>query len=546
MANEIEIKVPDIGDASAVDVIEIQVSAGDRISVDDSIITLESDKASMEIPSTAEGIVKTIQVKLGDKVSQGDLILTLESSDESQTTSKKEAPQPSQSPSSAATESPTPIAASPSSIVSKPQVSNVEAVLIPDIGDASDVDVIEILVAVGDSVKADDSLITLEGDKATMDVPAPFAGRVESIEVSIGDKVSQGDKILNLSTHHQAASEEAPATPQDTSSSQAQPQIEQTTVAEDTKKVAPSADVQSSASSTGVHAGPAVRRMARELGVPLQEVKGTANKGRISKKDLQAFVKSKMQAQSSVGFGLPKAPSIDFSKFGSTELKPLNKIKRITAQNMHRSWISVPHVTQFEEADITELEAFRKQYKDKAQAKGYKLTPLAFITKAVASALQHFPQFNASLDDKGENLIIKHYVNIGIAVDTPNGLVVPVIKGVDGMSVYQIAAEMAHLSQKAREKGLMPGDMSGGCFTISSLGGIGGTAFTPIVNHPEVAILGVSRSQVKPVFKNEKFEPRLMLPLSLSYDHRVIDGAEAARFTSYLNESLTDIRTLLL
>ena len=412
-------------------------------------------------------------------------------------------------------------------------------VRIPDIGGATDVDVIEILVKAGQTIEKDQSLITLEGDKATMDIPAPAAGIVDKIAVKVGDKVKQNDLILWLkSESSDSASAASTVEPVDKEQEKTEPAPEKTI------RTRATPELNSTAKISG---GPAIRRMARELGVDLTQVKGSGRKSRITKEDIQNYVKTKLAEKSSgAGFAMPVAPAIDFSKFGDIEIKPLNKIKRLTAVNVHRSWVTIPHVTQFDEADITELEAFRKTEMENSSQKGYKLTILAFVTKVVAKALEHFPQFNASLDPTGENLIYKNYCNIGIAVETPNGLVVPVIKQVSQLTVAQIAIEMAALSSKAREKGLMPADMSGGCFTISSLGGIGGTAFTPIVNGPEVAILGLSRSAVKPVYEKGAFVPRLMLPLSLSYDHRVIDGAEAARFTRFICDSLADIRRILL
>lgn len=423
-------------------------------------------------------------------------------------------------------------------------------VCIPDIGGATDVDVIEILVGVGDNVIKDQALVTLEGDKATMDIPSPVAGVVEKITTKVGDKVSQGTFILVIKSVDSVAEvsvEKAPVEkvvavdvvvektvmpPQEKSIEASKPSLDRSVVAN---------------STVVISAGPAVRRLAREFGINLADVQGSGRKSRISKEDVVLYVKSKLHEKSTAsGFAMPVAPSIDFSKFGNIDIKPLNKIKKLTGANVHRSWITIPHVTQFDEADITELEAFRKAETDVAAAGGYKLTLLAFVCKVVTKALAVYPQFNSSLDASGESLIYKQYYNIGIAVETPNGLVVPVIKEVDRLSVGEIAKEMARLSTKARDKGLMPNDMNGGCFTISSLGGIGGTAFTPIVNSPEVAILGLSRSSIQPVFQQGEFKPRLMLPLSLSYDHRVIDGAEAARFTRFVSEGLSDIRRILL
>ncbi len=500
------IKVPDIGSSNAVDVIEILVKVGDKIQIDTPLITLESDKASMEIPSSEAGVVQSIQVKVGDKVNMGDIILTIE------TTSIEEKP------------------------VDTPHTPTSQTILvsIPDIGTSNAVDVIEILVKVGDNIQVDTPLITLESDKASMDVPSPQAGIVENIAVQIGDKVQQGHAILTLSTTTTSAPLIKSSSPTEIK-------------AEPEKVIEVKEDVVSS--FAGILAGPSARRMARVLGVDLTQIQGTGKKSRIQVEDIEAYIKNRLQqpAQSSTnGLPLPVAQDIDFSVFGEIEVQSLSKIKKLTGQNLHRAWLQIPHVTQFDEADITDLEAFRKQQGAAFEADGLKLTILAFIAKAVSKALQVYPQFNASLSADGSQLILKKYINIGIAVDTPQGLVVPVIKNVDKLSIKEIVQSMSDLSQKARKKALLPNDMSGGTFTISSLGGIGGTAFTPIVNHPEVAILGVSKSSLKPVFLDDHFVPRLMLPLSLSYDHRVIDGAEGARFTRYLSELLSDIRKVML
>ena len=431
-------------------------------------------------------------------------------------------------------------------------------VKVPDIGGVSDVDVIEILVQTGDTIDVDTPLVTLESDKASMEIPSPVAGVVQSLQLKLGDKVSEGDAILVVSLADADGASEHSSEVDLPSDKIVEEKVVSTDLPSEALAEHSGAPVVASAkpvehmpkpatSDAVLMAGPGVRRLARELGVNLEDVRGTGRKDRITREDLEQFVKQKLQG-ASVGSGLAvaAAPSIDFGQFGSIERKPLNKIKRITGEHLHRAWVTIPHVTQFDEADITDLEAFRKSELKKADKEGYKLTLLAFVCKVVARALQVFPQFNSSLDASGENLIYKHYYHIGIAVETPQGLVVPVIKNVDQCSVRDIAKEMARLSEKARDKGLMPGDMKGGCFTISSLGGIGGTAFTPVVNSPEVAILGLSRSNMKPVFDGEGFVPRLMLPLSLSYDHRVIDGAEAARFTRFICEGLSDMRRILL
>jgi len=442
-------------------------------------------------------------------------------------------------------------------------MTNKHEVKVPDIGGVSDVDVIEVLVNVGDTVDIDTPLVTLESDKASMEIPSPMAGVVESLSLKLGDKISEGDAILVLTLNQAGSDTGAQASLSPEIDLPADMVIEHNMVSTDlpfealaehsgapvVSNAKPVDAIHAEPASSGglILAGPGVRRLARELGVNLDSVCGSGRKERITREDLEQFVKQKLQGKSQGGgFSLPEAPRVDFSKFGSIELKPLNKIKRITGEHLHRAWVTIPHVTQFDEADITDLEAFRKSELKQADKEGYKLTLLAFACKVVARALQVFPQFNSSLDATGENLVYKHYCHIGIAVETPQGLVVPVIKNVDQCSVSDIAKEMARLSKKAREKGLMPGDMQGGCFTISSLGGIGGTAFTPVVNSPEVAILGLSRSSMKPIYDGAGFVPRLMLPLSLSYDHRVIDGAEAARFTRYISEGLSDMRRILL
>ncbi len=539
MADETKVRVPDIGGVTGVDVIEVLVKEGDTITKDTSLITLESDKASMEIPSPIAGVVRSLQIKKGDKVSEGDVILTLVADIAAPALVKppvveSEGDKKSKSKSTAA----------PAEKLKKSEIKKVSSSInVPDIGGAAGVDVIEILVKEGDVIAKDTPLITLESDKASMEIPSPMAGVVGALQVKIGDKVSEGDLILTLISDDNAALESetsAASVPVESETkTQPQPSSEKSNMPERVQAVMPSSE-----HSLAISAGPAVRRMARELGVNLADVKGSGRKSRISKEDVVLYVKNKINQKSSGGLVIAEAPRIDFSKFGAIEIKPLNKIKRLTAVNVHRSWVTIPHVTQFDEADITELEAFRKA--EMAKTTDVKLTILAFVCKIVSRALAVYPQFNASLDSSGEHLIYKQYFNIGIAVETPNGLVVPVIKDVDRLPIFDIAKEMARLSVKARDKGLMPTDMNGGCFTISSLGGIGGTGFTPIVNSPEVAILGLSRSSIKPIYEDGAFKPRLMLPLSLSYDHRVIDGAEAARFTRFISEGLSDIRQILL
>jgi pyruvate dehydrogenase E2 component (dihydrolipoamide acetyltransferase) len=426
----------------------------------------------------------------------------------------------------------------------------VKTIEIPDIGGAENVDVIEVLVKPGDKIQKESSLITLESEKASMEVPSPYAGTVKEVKVKVGDKVSQGSAIVSVDVAEEGKAE--PAAIAKKEAKEEPKKVEEKPV--EKKEAAPAAvtkpqapPITKATASAEVYAGPAARRLARELGVELSAVPGSGPKNRVMKDDIKAYVKAELaKPKGTAGFVMPAAPQVDFAKFGSIEIQPLNKIKKLTGINVHRSWITVPHVTQFGEADITELEAFREQQKAAVEKRGVKLTPLVFIMKAVVAALKAMPQFNSSLDASGENLILKKYYHLGVAVDTPNGLVVPVVRDVDKKGVFELAKELAEISKKAREKGLSLNEMQGSCFTISSLGGIGGTAFTPIVNTPDVAILGVSKSSIKPIYQNGAFMPRLMLPLSLSYDHRVIDGADGARFMVHLTEWLTDIRTLLL
>lgn len=526
MANAIEqILVPDLGGAEDVEVIEILVKSGDTVAKDDSLITLESDKASMDVPAPFAGTIKDIQIKVGDKIVAGAKILTLAVGE-----SEKPAEPTQQAP--AAVKTPTEKPAPPQQAAAVTQ-----EVRVPDLGDTSAVDVIEVTVKAGDKIAPDAPLITLEGDKASMEVPSPVAGEVINVSVKVGDKVSTNDLILTMHVAGEGAASVG--------------SVKQTPVPE--KAPAPQkthSPEPEDGFGTSVHAGPAVRRIAREFGVDLIKIRGSAAKGRIVKEDVQQFVKSQLQLAakgSAGGIAVAPAPKIDFAKFGDIETKPLSRIKKLTGANLSRNWVTIPHVTQFEEADITEMEAFRQSQKKQAADEGVKLTPLVFIMKAVVGALKELPAFNASLDASGENLIFKKYFHIGVAVDTPDGLVVPVIRDVEKKGLFELAKELGAISAKAREKGLSITDMQGGCFSISSLGGIGGTAFTPIINAPEVAILGVSKMQWKSLCDNKgNCKTRLMLPLSLSYDHRVIDGAEAARFIVFLANRLADIRTLLL
>ncbi|MGT3814815.1 pyruvate dehydrogenase complex dihydrolipoyllysine-residue acetyltransferase [Vibrio cholerae] len=523
-----EVQVPDIG-GDEVEVTEIMVKVGDVVAEEQSLITVEGDKASMEVPAPFAGTVKEIKIAAGDKVSTGSLIMVFEVAGAAPVAA--------------------PVQAAAPAAAAAPAVAALKEVQVPDIG-GDEVTVTEIMVNVGDSISEEQSLITVEGDKASMEVPAPFAGTLKEIKVAAGDKVKTGSLIMVFEVAG-AAPVAAPVQASAPAAAPAQAAAPATAPAE-------SGEFQENHEYS--HASPVVRRLAREFGVNLAKVKGSGRKNRILKEDVQNYVKEALkrlesgaQAAASgkgdgAALGLLPWPKVDFSKFGDTEVQPLSRIKKISGANLHRNWVMIPHVTQWDNADITELEKFRQE-QNAMEAKrdtGMKITPLVFIMKAAAKALEAFPAFNSSLSDDGESLILKKYVNIGIAVDTPNGLVVPVFKDVNKKGIYELSKELAEVSKKARGGKLTAADMQGGCFTISSLGGIGGTAFTPIVNAPEVAILGVSKSEMKPVWNGKEFAPRLQLPLSLSYDHRVIDGAEGARFITYLNECLSDIRRLVL
>ncbi len=544
------IRVPDIGGGEG-EVIELMVKVGDRIEADQSLLTLESDKASMEIPAPKAGVVKSIKVKLGDSLKEGDELLELEAEG---ATEAAPAPAPAKAAEPAKAEAPAqaPAAAAPAASAS------VQDVHVPDIGSAGKAKIIEVLVKAGDMVEADQSLITLESDKASMEIPSPAAGVVESVEVKLDDEVGTGDLILKLKVAGAApaAPAAAPAAAQAVHSTPAgaAPEVvaEVNAIAKLSAAAASAAAAQVPSSGSAVHAGPAVRQLARDFGVNLAEVKGTGPKERILKEDVQLHVKAMLQkakeapAGATGGSGIPPIPVVDFSKFGEIEEVAMTRLMQVGAANLHRSWLNVPHVTQFDSADITELEAFRVAQKAVAEKAGVKLTVLPLLLKACAYLLKELPDFNSSLAPSGKAIIRKKYVHIGFAVDTPDGLLVPVIKNVDQKSLLQLAAEAAALAEKARTKKLAADDMQGACFTISSLGHIGGTGFTPIVNAPEVAILGVSKATIQPVWDGKAFQPKLMLPLSLSYDHRVINGAAAARFTKRLGDVLTDIRTMLL
>ena len=535
-----EVFVPDIGEDGQVDIIEVLVSAGDVVAEEDGLITLETDKATMDVPAPFAGTVVDVKVVVGDKVGEGSLIVTIETASSA----------PAVAP--AAVEAPAaPVAqAAP---VAAPVVSSapsIQEVAVPDIGEDGEVDVIDVLVAVGDTVAEEDGLITLETDKATMDVPAPFAGVVKELRIASGGKVATGTIIATIET---AGGEVAVAAPVAAPAPAAAP----APVAAPAAKPAP---VQTAApvSNGKAHASPSVRRIAREFGVDLTLVAGTGRKGRVLRDDVQNYVKAELAKPKSSASSAPAgngnylevvtSKPIDFAKFGEIEEKPLSRIQKISGPFLHKNWVTIPHVTHFDEADITDLEVFRKEQNAIAEKQklGLKISPLVFIMKAAAKALAAHPTFNASLSSDGESLILKKYIHIGIAVDTPNGLVVPVVRDVDQKGIYEISRELGEISKKARDGKLKATDMQGGCFTISSLGGIGGTAFTPIVNAPEVAILGVSKSEMKPKWNGKEFLPRLMVPLSTSYDHRVIDGAEAARFSATLAGVLSDLRRLSL
>ncbi|EJL6264166.1 pyruvate dehydrogenase complex dihydrolipoyllysine-residue acetyltransferase [Vibrio cholerae] len=526
-----EVQVPDIG-GDEVEVTEIMVKVGDVVAEEQSLITVEGDKASMEVPAPFAGTVKEIKIAAGDKVSTGSLIMVFEVAGAAPVAA--------------------PVQATAPAAAAAPAVAALKEVQVPDIG-GDEVTVTEIMVNVGDSISEEQSLITVEGDKASMEVPAPFAGTLKEIKVAAGDKVKTGSLIMVFEV---AGAAPVAAPVQAAAPAPAAAPAQAATPA----AAAPATSGEFQENHEYSHASPVVRRLAREFGVNLAKVKGSGRKNRILKEDVQNYVKEALkrlesgaQAAASgkgdgAALGLLPWPKVDFSKFGDTEVQPLSRIKKISGANLHRNWVMIPHVTQWDNADITELEKFRQE-QNAMEAKrdtGMKITPLVFIMKAAAKALEAFPAFNSSLSDDGESLILKKYVNIGIAVDTPNGLVVPVFKDVNKKGIYELSKELAEVSKKARGGKLTAADMQGGCFTISSLGGIGGTAFTPIVNAPEVAILGVSKSEMKPVWNGKEFAPRLQLPLSLSYDHRVIDGAEGARFITYLNECLSDIRRLVL
>jgi pyruvate dehydrogenase E2 component (dihydrolipoamide acetyltransferase) len=568
MSNVVEVKVPDIGDFSEVEVIEILVAPGDAVKAEQSLITVESDKASMEIPSPGAGIVKSVKIKVGDKIKEGSVILELESAAAEQP-AQAAAPGAAQTPAQpAAAAAKAPEAAPVAKSATAQAAGGTIQVEVPDIGDFNEVEVIEVLVAVGDTVKAEQSLITVESDKASMEIPSPQAGVVKAIQVKIGDKINQGSVILELeasgglaptvaaATSPAPAATPAPIVSAAPAAAPAAPAVsgqEDALASEPVSHTSPTAEFGDAPKRNLPHASPSVRKFARELGVDLARVGGSGRNGRITADDVRNYVKQAVaggvsggSAAVAAGGGLSVLdwPKVDFAKFGPIEAKPLSRIKKISGANLHRNWVMIPHVTNNDVADITGLEAFRVELNQENQKSGIKVTMLAFIIKAVVAALKKFPDFNASLD--GDNLVLKQYYNVGFAADTPNGLVVPVIRDADKKGIFELASETSELARQARDGKLSPAQMQGGCFSISSLGGIGGTSFTPIINAPEVAILGVSRSAHQPVWDGKAFEPRLMLPLSLSYDHRVIDGASAARFNAYLAALLADFRRIAL
>ena len=570
----VDIKVPDIGDFDEVGVIELLVKVGDTVKAEQSLITVESDKASMEIPSSHAGVIKELKVALGDKVKEGSVIAVIEAAGAGATAaSAPAAAAPAAAPATAS------VAAPVAAPAPAPAASGRVEVRVPDIGDFKDVAVIELLVKPGDTIKVEQSLFTVESDKASMEIPSPAAGVLKELKVKIGDTVNVGDLVAIMEGEVPASTAPIPpGTPTlDMPAAQSEPDTP-TPRHLPVEEAQPLADGSAPAAAPPVpaapahapgaltlglpHASPSVRKFARELGVPLDEVKGTGPKGRITQDDIQNFTKQVMSGAtqtraiaakapaaaasggSGVGLDLLPWPKVDFAKFGPVERKDLSRIKKISGANLHRNWVVIPHVTNHDDADITDLEAFRVQFNKENEKNGVKVTMLAFMIKAAVAALKKFPEFNSSLD--GDQLVMKNYFHIGFAADTPNGLVVPVIKDADQKGIMQISKEMGELAAKAREGKLAPADMQGGCFSISSLGGIGGRYFTPIINAPEVAIMGVCKSSLEPKWDGKQFAPRLMLPLSLSWDHRVIDGAAAARFNVYFASLLADFRRIVM
>ena len=555
MSNQ-TIKVPDLGGASEVEVIEICVAVGDTVSLDQSLIVVESDKASMDIPSPVEGVVVSIAVADGATVSEGDVILEVELAGAASEVVAAE-------PVAEAVE-PEPVveaAAAPADVVSPPAangapVTSTLSVPVPDLGGADKVELIELLVGVGERISEGDGIVVMESDKASMELPSPVTGVITALHVKEGDSLAEGDLVAEVEVIENAlvgavesALESAPVA---SAAPAAQAEVKAPApVVENAAKPAPSKAVEEvpvgdRRRKSDVHAGPAVRKLARELGVDLSRVKGTGPRDRVAKEDLHNFVKKIVSEPQSVGGAIPQVPAVDYAQFGEVDIQPMSKLHKLTAANMHRSWLNVPHVTQFDEADITELEVFRKTLKAEMDRRGIKITPLPFLMKAVAAALSANPAFNASLGADGESIVYKKYINIGMAVDTPAGLMVPVIRDVDKKGIWELSEEILELATKAKERKLKPAEMQGGCFTISSLGGIGGTGFTPIVNTPEVGILGVSKMAIKPGYVDGNLEPRKMLPVSLSYDHRAVNGGDAGRFLTFISAALSDVRRLVL
>jgi len=546
MSDSQKILVPDVG-GDEVEIIEVCFAVGDSLEADEGIITVETDKASMDIPAPIAGTLTALMVSVGDKIKEGDVIAEMKGAEAASSSSEAKS-----EPTAEVVEEVQSAPAAMAPVISA--ANEVIDVAVPDIGEDGEVEVIEVLVSVGDVIEVEDGLITLETDKATMDVPSSHAGTVKEVFITVGDKVKQGSVVIKLET-----SSGAPAVVETPAVTVEAPVAKSAPVAAKKSAPVPHHPQAGNVAAKGtIYSSPSIRRIAREFGVDLSVVKGTGNKGRILKEDVQSYVKyelsrPKANAGSSVSAGegglqVVSAKQIDFSKFGEVETKPLTRIQKISGPFLHRNWVTIPHVTQFDEADITNVEAFRKEQNVicEKQKLGFKITPLVFILKAAADALRAFPIFSSSLSEDGESLILKKYIHIGVAVDTPNGLVVPVVRNVDQKGIHQLSRELLEISMKARDGKLKAADMQGGCFTISSLGGIGGTAFTPIVNAPEVAILGVSKSEMKPKWNGTEFVPKLMLPLSMSYDHRVIDGAIAARFTVHLASVMSDIRKLIL
>lgn len=535
-----EIRVPDLGGAEKVELIELSVAVGDTIEEGDALAVMESDKASMDLPSPLGGLIVELHVKEGDSVSEGDLIAGIK---QVGVTANVSVAASAANPAQPAAKT---IEAAPESKLGSPTTS-IQTIPVPDLGGADKVELIEVLVSVGDRINEGDGLVVMESDKASMELPSPITGVITAMHVKEGGSLSEGDAVADVEViSGGAVTTENPV--EQVVASANSPSTSKVAAARNNDSVQLPAAVSAAdrRRKTDVYAGPAVRKLARELGVDLSRVAGTGPRDRLSKEDLHAFVKKAVNEPQGMGGAIPKVPEIDFSQFGEIDIKPMTKLHKMTAANMHRNWLNVPHVTQFDEADITELELFRTTLKPEMERRGIKITPLPFLIKAIAAALRANPAFNASLSADGESIIYKNYVHIGMAVDTPAGLMVPVIRDVDTKGIWDLSVEILELATKAKERKLKPNEMQGGCFTVSSLGGIGGTGFTPIVNTPEVGILGVSKLQIKPVYVNGNLEPRKMLPLSLSYDHRAVNGGDAGRFFTFLSAVLADVRRLVL